>query len=566
LFKNKFFQYFLLSLYLFASSVIIFENTKQTYGVNDDVIIQNWLSGFYTGTPELMIRGSATPRISFGYLVSNLYELVPGINWFSIILLFMTLLSWYLLGILAFRSKNYLVTVIYFVVSFLHLLWFIPSPTYTASGVILSFSTLIFLLKSISENSLNVNFIAISMIYVFGFLIRPESFLLGSAATLPFIIFTTIKYTKIIRKEFKIILVSAIFVFSIIGIDIVFEKIYYKSNVNWSEYNKWETARYEIQANAPEKAVLENPEKYSWSKAEAEIFKNYNSIDPSYFNESKLNKLILDTQTSTSIDFKFINKAHQQIFDSDINWEWKRLIQLISLVYFIFLLLSLPRPLYFICLSLSSLSIIYLIMLYVAGFLRQPERVQVSVIFLCILVGWISFIFTKESNSRNELNQYSILGWGLVVLVAAAALDQSSYLKNKVAGASNVFWLTQSSYLSKFPKDSIFVGNASQFRNNWISPYKIEYFEVEKRILSFGWHNFSPHWVKRANNLGLDPDNMFKSIIQDPRVYWVSDSESMEYIITFMNEQNYKFSGPDIVGEMEYVGNDYTVWNFNPYE
>ena len=566
MFKNKFFQYFLLSLYLFASSVIIFENTKQTYGVNDDVIIQNWLSGFYTGTPELMIRGSATPRISFGYLVSNLYELVPGINWFSIILLFMTLLSWYLLGILAFRSKNYLVTVIYFVVSFLHLLWFIPSPTYTASGVILSFSTLIFLLKSISENSLNVNFIAISMIYVFGFLIRPESFLLGSAATLPFIVFTTVKYTKIIRKKFKLILVSAIFVFSIIGIDIVFEKIYYKSNVNWSEYNKWETARYEIQANAPEKAVLENPEKYSWSKAEAEIFKNYNSIDPSYFNESKLNKLILDTQTSTSIDFKFINKAHQQIFDSDINWEWKRLIQLISLVYFIFLLLSLPRPLYFICLSLSSLSIIYLIMLYVAGFLRQPERVQVSVIFLCILVGWISFIFTKESNSRNELNQYSILGWGLVVLVAAAALDQSSYLKNKVAGASNVFWLTQSSYLSKFPKDSIFVGNASQFRNNWISPYKIEYFEVEKRILSFGWHNFSPHWVKRANNLGLDPDNMFKSIIQDPRVYWVSDSESMEYIITFMNEQNYKFSGPDIVGEMEYVGNDYTVWNFNPYE
>ena len=513
-----------------------------------------------------MIRGSATPRISFGYLVSNLYELVPGINWFSIILLFMTLLSWYLLGILAFRSKNYLVTVIYFVVSFLHLLWFIPSPTYTASGVILSFSTLIFLLKSISENSLNVNFIAISMIYVFGFLIRPESFLLGSAATLPFIIFTTVKYTKIIRKKFKLILVSAIFVFSIIGIDIVFEKIYYKSNVNWSEYNKWETARYEIQANAPEKAVLENPEKYSWSKAEAEIFKNYNSIDPSYFTESKLNKLILDTQTSTSIDFKFINKAHQQIFDSDINWEWKRLIQLISLVYFIFLLLSLPRPLYFICLSLSSLSIIYLIMLYVAGFLRQPERVQVSVIFLCILVGWISFIFTKESNSRNELNQYSILGWGLVVLVAAAALDQSSYLKNKVAGASNVFWLTQSSYLSKFPKDSIFVGNASQFRNNWISPYKIEYFEVEKRILSFGWHNFSPHWVKRANNLGLDPDNMFKSITQDPRVYWVSDPESMEYIVNFMNEQNYKFSGPDIVGEMEYVGNDYTVWNFNPYE
>jgi hypothetical protein len=40
----------------------------------------------------------------------------------------------------------------------------------------------------------------------------------------------------------------------------------------------------------------------------------------------------------------------------------------------------------------------------------------------------------------------------------------------------------------------------------------------------------------------------------------------MEYIVNFMNEQNYKFSGPDIVGEMEYVGNEYTVWNFNPDE
>ena len=547
-----------------TSTFVIFKLTKQTYGVNDDVIIQNWLSGFYTDTPELMIRGSATPRISFGFIVSNLYEFIPSINWFSIILLGFTLLSWYLLGILAFRSKNILTVGVYFAISFLHLLWFIPSPTYTAAAVILSFTTLIFLSKKILEDKVNLFFIPISTAYVFGFLIRPESFLLGTAVAFPFIFFAVIKNKHVIKKNVKYILTSILIVISVIGIDVAVEKIYYKNNTNWTEYKNWEHARYQIQANAPEKAVLDNPTKYGWTKAAAEIFKNYNSIDPNYFTVDKLNKLILDTQSATKIDFKFLQKAHQQIFDSEINWEWKRLIQLISLVFLLFLLISLPKSVDFLFLSISSLTTIYLIMLYVAGFLRQPERVQVSVIFISILVSWASFIFANSANSRNYLDQYSLLGWMLFFLITTSTFNQSLYLKVKVAGAPNAFWLAQNTYFNTFPKDTIFVGNASQFRNNWRSPYKIEYFDVENRIMSFGWHNFSPHWVNRAQNLGLDPDNLFNSVIEDSRIYWVSDLKSMEYIVTYMKERNYNFIGPEKVGEMDYVGNEYIVWNFDP--
>jgi len=205
-------------------------------------------------------------------------------------------------------------------------------------------------------------------------------------------------------------------------------------------------------------------------------------------------------------------------------------------------------------------------MLYVAGFLRQPERVQVSVIFISILVSWASFILSNGSNSRNKLDPHSVLSCILFVLIVSNTFNQSLYLKSKVAGASNAFWLTESRYLSNFPQDSIFVGNASQFRNNWNSPYRVEYFDVESRIMTFGWHNFSPHWVKRALNLGLDPYNLFNSVIQDPRVFWVSDPESMEYIVTYMKERQYNFTGPEIVGEMDYVGNEYIVWKFNPSE
>ena len=573
---KQFVQHYTLGLYLSISTFTIFKITKQTYGVNDDVIVQNWLSGFYTGVPELMIRGSATPRISFGFIVSNLYELIPSVNWFSIILLGSVLLSWYLLGVIAFRLNNFFTITVYFLTSFLHLIWFIPSPTYTATAIILSFSTLIFLLKQITDHKVNYLFIPISFFYTFSFLIRPESFLLGSAVIIPFIILTISRNLKEIKKEIVYILVSIMIVISIIGIDIVSEKIYYKNNISWTEYRDWEGARYKIQANAPEKAVLENPTKYGWTKAEAEIFKNYNFVDANNFTLNKLNRLILDSQSTSTLSLKLLMKAHQQIFDSDINWEWKRLIQLISLIYILFLILTLPKSFNYLILSSSSLAIVYLIMLYVAGFLRQPERVQVSVIFLSILVSWASFIFTEDSNSGNKLDQYYILSWLTLSLIATNTYSQSIYLKSKVAGASNVFWITESAYLSKFPKDSIFVGNASQFRNNWISPYKMEYFDVEKRIMSFGWHNFSPHWINRAQNLGLDSNNLFNSVINDPRVYWVSDPVSMEYIVTYMKEQNYNFSGPEIVGEMEfgpeivnrkeYVANDYNVWNFNPNE
>ena len=553
----------LLLLYLSLSTFIVFKNTKQTYGVNDDVIIQNWLSGFYTGSPEFMIRGSATPRIGFRLVISNLYQLMPSINWYSLILLALVLFSWYLLGLLAIRSKNFIVCATYIVVSFLHLLWFIPSPTYTASSVIISFAIIIFALRKISENEISKNFIILSLVYVFGFLIRPESFLLGTIVTLPFIVFAVIKSREIFRNNIKILLMSIITIVSIIGVDVIFEKVYYQNNQSWTEYRDWEASRYKIQANAPEKALLENPEKFGWTMAEAEVFKSYNAIDSTYFSAIKLDDLIDESQTSLNINFDFISKSHQQIFDSDINWEWKHLISLISFMFFIFLIFSLPKPYEFLLLSISSLGIIYFVMLYVAGFLRQPERVQVSVIFLCILLSWASFLFSQKEVLQNHLNQFSILGWLIYVLVLSSTFSQASYLTNKVAGASNAFWLTQGRYLNDFPKDSIFVGNASQFRNNWTSPYKLERFEVEKRIMSFGWHNFSPHWVKRAQNLGLNSDNMFKSVIEDQRVFWISDPESMEHIVKFMKEQKYEFVGPEVVGELDYVGNEYTVWNFD---
>jgi hypothetical protein len=550
--------------YLFTVTVVVFSLTGQIYGVNDDVIIQNWLSGLYTGSPEFMIRGSATPKMLFGVVVSNLYSLLPQFNWFSIILLGLTLASWYLVGIISIKTKNLIVIISYAIIAFLHLLWFIPSPTYTASAVILSFSSIIYIAHSIKNQEFSKVIFIPFFLYAFTYLVRPESFLLGSIIAGTFLIFALLSTKREFRNTIRRTYVGAIFCLLIVGGDYAYERYFYLENKDWATYKQWETARYKIQANAPEKAVSDNPSKYGWTQAEVELFKSYNYIDASNFTVNKFEKLIEETQTVTvDLNVDFLKKSHQKIFDSDINWEWKGFIALISLFYGIFLLLSFPRVRNYLLLTTSSYAILYFIMLYVAGFLRQPERVQVSVIFLAILISFVSFAFSSGETRLNFLNPTVVLGGLLLILVSFNTFSQANYLVTKIQKWSDSFWYSQTAYLTEFPIDSIFVGNASQFRNNWFSPYLVSNFEIENRIFSFGWHNFSPHWILRAQKLGLNPNNIFESVISDPRVYWVSDSPTMEYVIQYMNEKELDFKGPEKVGTMSHFGDEYIVWNFD---
>ena len=564
MFKERLFSKLFLFAYLFVSVILIFRFTGQIYGVNDDVIIQNWLSGSYTGKPEFMIRGSATPKLLFGTIVSSLYSAFPQINWYSIALLGAVLLSWFIYGSLASKTKNFFLVIFYAVISFLHLLWFIPSPTYTAASVMLSFTTLIYISYSILEKNISSKFLLVFPAYAFAFLIRPESFFLGTAVAIPFLIFAIIVNRSELKNILRKLLLPSFLCLLIIGGDAGFEKSYYSQNKEWENYREWEIFRYKIQANAPEIAVDMNPQEFGWTRSEVELFQSYNYIDKNNFSVDKFQKLVQDTSgNKLDLSSVFFLKAHQKIFDSDVNWEWTKLISIITFSFLLFAFLLFPRIQMYVPLLASAYLILYLVMLYVAGFLRQPERVQVSVVFLAILVSSAGFIFSRNYVNRVSVDHFTILSLLLTVMISTAAFLQASHFVNKIGKEPDFFWAQQLDYLGKFPSDSIFIGNASQFRNNWASPYIVSNHEVEDRIFTFGWHNFSPHWIERAEKLGLNADDMFKSVIEDSRVYWVSDESTMEYVVQYMEENQLMFSGPENVGVMKNFNDEYVVWNFN---
>ena len=553
--------HFVLFSYLFVVTYLILKFTKQTYGVNDDVIIQSWLSGSYTGNPELMIRGSATPKMLFGLIVSNLYKIAPSINWYSIVILCATLISWYLIGLCIVKKQQILITVFYVLISFIYLLWFIPSPTYTASAILLTFSSLIFLMYKIKTKLIFVFFI--SLLFSFAYLMRPESFFFASAVCAP--AFFYFVWSKLKKNNKKIIL-FILFTLGIIVVDYSFETYFYKNNTSWSEYKTFENLRYQIQANNPEKLLLSDPLSFGWTFEDAKLFENYITIDKNVFNNDKyLNVLNNVPKNTIESIWTFFIKGHEQLINSDVNWEWFRLASLIPLSFSFFLFLSWPRIKKFLLISTSSYAIGYFVMIYVATFLRQPERVQVSAIFLAILVPLLSFVVieAETGNQKSKFNANSILSVLIIVLIFNQVYSQAKYLDKKYSGANNVFWINQVEFLSKFPKESIFIGNASMVRNNWINPYKMSNFEVENQILTLGWHNFSPHWDKRAKNLGLNPNEIFNDVITKNNVYWLSDPVTIEFVTSFLISNNYISSKPILVDKIDFVNDEYGVWKFS---
>jgi hypothetical protein len=98
------FRVLFLFVYLTFVIVFIFLTTGQTFGVNDDVLIQSILSGTYTGKPEFILSGPATPKILFGYLMSTMYEFMPFVNWFTILMLTLVIISWFILGLIAIKN------------------------------------------------------------------------------------------------------------------------------------------------------------------------------------------------------------------------------------------------------------------------------------------------------------------------------------------------------------------------------------------------------------------------------------------------------------------------------
>ena len=557
-------------LYFFISFGV-YKTTFPTIGVNDDEFFADLISGKYTGTPESQVHiSNASPQWIFGLSVSSLYKIAPSISWYFVILGLTVIMSLTLITFITQRTTNSYAQIIFsIIVSTVIIVWFIQSPTYTASSFFAGISGFYCLVYYLSNQPKIIYGVIAALQMCWALSIRTESFIavfiVFSVLTTAYFLFSGIGNWHLLKPIILIILMPLITIL----INSAGEKILF-TETEWKTYRNFETARYAIQDNEIERIISTNPAKYGWQDYEYKLFDSYNFVYQEPFDGDKLNNIIENTKVSkdTSITYNsrdIINRVVSKFKAFAFLFSSSALIAL-YLIIFLILCKKYSYLMYFTVYSLIGSSTLFLLIVYLTIFLRLPERIVFPLATFLPFILLFSFILISSKSEfryrNNKLNTAILLLFlFLIGMVSKQDFDQLYFFKRNPAFRS--FWGEQYEFLRSLGSDKILIGNASQFKSIWSDPYIRSDSLEELNIISTGWYSYSPYWVRRVEMYGLNSTNLGDSLINNSNTLWMSDDENTKVIAEAIYQRNgYK---PDVekIGSLVFDQGEYAAYRFS---
>ena len=538
---NKYFLF--LSAVVFQGLFLVFlsRRTFPVYGINDDVIIKSWLSGDYTGNPEFFVRGQATPRILFGYVVSFFYRFMPGFEWFSVILLASVIISWSLIFVLVNKlSEGRIHIYANFALILFYIVFFSSyfiTPTYTAAAFLPSSSALFLLIYLIYQEKLNVKYVIFVSFWLFwGFSIRSESALFSIISFSFLLCYLLYLHWSSLRITLLAALYFGLFVFA----GEVAERQVYNSNISWQNYKDFESARYQIQDNLIERNLSSNPTNYGWTEAEYLIFDDYLYADPTVFTTDKLKQATESELNDTRVVFSGLFRDFQENSRNPL-FPWTGVIAALIIFGVTSILIRPQRMWAAVGSRLFFLTPIFLSFFYISTTLRLPERVVISTLYLIFIVILTTILIENKRTEKKE-NSNNIPGFilsllGLVLIYAELENTQNWMIERHKNVFYRDFWDYQKEMINNLPQNTILIGNQSQKKSDWSYPYSRQDVESNFNYLTLGWHTFSPHWEKRKNDLGLQNMNILRDLPTDKRIIWIGNDSSVESLKLYVKEK-----------------------------
>ena len=558
---NKYFLFLSAVIFQGLFSVIMSRRTFPVYGINDDVIIKSWLSGDYTGNPEFFVRGQATPRILFGYVVSFFYRFMPGFEWFSLILLASVIISWSLIFVLVnklsegrIRIYSNFALILFYIVFFSS---YFVTPTYTAAAFLPSSSALLLLIYLVYEEKLNVKYVIFVSFWLFwGFSIRSESALFSIISVSSLLCYLLYLHWSSLRITLLAALYFGLFVFA----GEVAERQVYNSNVSWQNYKDFESARYQIQDNLIERNLSSNPINYGWTQAEYLIFDDYLYADPTVFTTDKLKQATKSELNATSVEASSLFRDFQENSRNPLS-PWTGVIAALIIFGVTSILIRPQRMWVAVCSRLFFLTPIFLSFFYISTTLRLPERVVISTLYLIFMVILTTILLenkgSRDKENSNNFPSFILSLLGLVLIYAELENTQNWIIERHKNSFYRDFWSYQVSLIDKLPSNTLLVGNQSQIKSDWAYPYSRQDFDSNFNYLTLGWHTFSPHWDRRKNEFGLQNVNFLRDLPTDKRIIWIGNDSSVESLKLYVKEKLYIELNPQIldtlnIGDFEY--------------
>ncbi len=519
--------------------------TYPTIGVNDDEFFSQLVSGDYTGKRKSFTHISpASPQWFFGFIVTKFYLFVPEISWYFIILLFTVLISLVYLTV-TFNSENNVISfseLMMVILSVMFLTWYVPSPTYTSTAFISGLAGIFGLVNMIYHKHQGKQIYIPSLFFCWSLSIRSESFYATIIIFLPVVILSLFK-SKDLKYVFKVIIKTCLIPIVIFASNLTADQIVF-SKTEWQIYKDFNTSRYIIQDNEIERVLSGNPNSFGWSQAEYRLFDSYNFIYFDIYSGAELKTIITKFNdrvgTVTTYNFDDISTRwsssfkpyYSLIYSSSLIFVYTILIQLFStgkkrkVIEFIGLILGLSM---YIC----------VIIVFLTVNLRLPERVVFPISFfipsMVVLIGnTYTYNLVMKMKYLNK-SIYSFLSILLLILTIHPSFKHTYNLKRNPAYTS--FWSEQKKLLLGLDRESVFVGNASQFKSVWSNPYTSDQESELIKIHPLGWYTFSPYWHERGKLLGINSQSIGNELGNNPKIIWISDKTILGDVLEIISKQ-----------------------------
>ena len=567
--KNRIIYLSYFFLYVFIS-LQVYNRTYPTIGVNDDEFFAQLVSGSYTGRPESQVHiANASPQWIFGLLVSSLFKINPNISWYFIILALTVIVSVTIITFVTHVLTKNLISIIFAtLLSSVILIWYVQSPTYTASAFYSGTAGFFALAVYLFDKSKTIYGVTAALLISWSISTRTESFI-GALSLFSILIFIFILTNSLSKRIIvKNLLVISLLPILTLLINFTAYKIQF-SDQEWKDYQNFESARYTIQDNEIERIISEDPSKYGWEKYEYQLFDSYNFLYKDPFTGEKLIKIINETNiTPTSI---FNSKFED--FVNRIETKFKSFDFIIKSGFVFLTLITIQLLLdknrkriknLFIYTGFGFL-IFSIIGIYISIYLRLPERVffpfMTLLPFLFIFSQILTFYKCDEVNYNKKVSTiFALILLCVVSVDSREDFNQSFFFKTNPAYRS--FWGEQSAFLMSLGSNKILIGNASQFRTMWSDPYTTNVSFNNLQIMQTGWYTFSPYWNNKAIKLGLNPDNLIKSLIDNPDTIWMSDDEYTKVISEAI--QSMTGNNPEVekIGSVIFDQAEYAAYKF----
>ena len=496
------FNKFLVKNHLYVIGFLIFILMfflKPIYGTTDDFILDSWLNGTYTGEYEsdsIFISSFASNFFSY------LYSLTNVLPWYPLVLLVSNLNS---IIFIVYQIKinenislnNYLILIITLLYFFI---WSLLRITYTSTGIILAIAALISFYYSIQLS--NNKMLIISILFSFlAFSTRPESLIAAIIFFYPIFIFK-FKNIKLLIIRSLLLLSSFVIIF---GLNRLIEN---NQPEDFKEYRTWSKQVQSFAGRPTMEIVAKNIGNSGWTTSEYNSFKDLTYFDPQIFNEDWINSGLEITSNyyfKPNLDFSNVVKILENIYKSFsfflisllfvvilIFYNFKNNKTAISVFLLNFLLMNILLGLFFQNVARVSVPILIGVIIFLTIILNKPIKRNVLIIPSIIIITFLSFsIFKLNTENIQKISKN---------------LNNSNFIKNK------------------FSQNIILIHGNQEFAQ-FVNPYSLSKVDQNLNVFMIGnWDTFSPHWYKRANNLGIDGQNLTDELLNNKKLLWTAPS------------------------------------------